>query len=72
MAFKVSSVAFNFIACVVFLASVVIAHEGHDHHAPAPAPSPSQSSGAIITSLPSMVVGFFSLVISFLVIKERV
>ncbi|TMW97677.1 hypothetical protein EJD97_005154 [Solanum chilense] len=70
MAFKVPSVAFNFVACIVFLASVVIAHEGHDHHAPAPAPS--ESSGAIITSLPSMVAGFFGLVISFLVIKERV
>ncbi|KAH0754059.1 hypothetical protein KY290_024329 [Solanum tuberosum] len=69
MAFKVSSVAFNFVACVIFMVSVVVAHEGH-HHAPAAAPS--QSSSAIITSLPSMVAGFFGLVISFLVIKERV
>ncbi|WMV28639.1 hypothetical protein MTR67_022024 [Solanum verrucosum] len=55
------------------MVSVVVAHEGH-HHAPAPAPAsaPSQSSSAIITSLPSMVAGFFGLVISFLVIKERV
>ncbi|KAK4376805.1 hypothetical protein RND71_003101 [Anisodus tanguticus] len=69
MAFKVSTAAFNFIACVIFMVSVVVAHEGH-HHAPAPAPS--GNSSAIITSFPSMVVGFFGLVVSFLVIKESI
>ncbi|CAN4094781.1 unnamed protein product [Withania somnifera] len=69
MAFKVSTAVFNFITCVIFMVSVVAAHEGH-HHAPAPAPS--QPSSAIITSFPSLVAGFFGLVVSFLVIKETV
>ncbi|PIN24938.1 hypothetical protein CDL12_02326 [Handroanthus impetiginosus] len=72
--------AFRFItylACIVFLAAVVAAHEGHDHHnmAPAPAPSPGSPpppSGAF-SSYPSAVVGFLALVVSFFgVIGKRI
>ncbi|KAI3452772.1 hypothetical protein Pfo_009435 [Paulownia fortunei] len=70
--------AFRFIAylaCIVFLASVVAAHEGHDHNHMAPAPSPATPpppSGALSSS-PSAVVGFLALVVSFLgVIGKRI
>ncbi|KAL0372408.1 UNVERIFIED_CONTAM: hypothetical protein Scaly_0922400 [Sesamum calycinum] len=64
------SMAFRFIAylaCIVFLAAVVAAHEGHDHQNMAPSLSPApppQPSGALSSS-PSVVVGFLALLVSF-------
>ncbi|KAL8052568.1 hypothetical protein ABFX02_05G013600 [Erythranthe guttata] len=64
----------TFLACIVFLAAVVVAHEGHDHHAPAPSPkgphsmppaTPPKASAGFLCSSPSAVVGLTALVVSF-------
>lgn len=58
-----------FLACLAVMVAVVLAHDGHDHHAPAPAPAPSAAFG----SSPSAVVGFLALMVSFVgVIAKRI
>ncbi|KAG8383151.1 hypothetical protein BUALT_Bualt05G0154800 [Buddleja alternifolia] len=56
-----------YLACIVALAAIAAAHDGH-HHAPAPAPA----SGAF-TSSPSAAVGLLAVVVSFFaVIPDKV
>lgn len=69
MAFKVSAVAFNFIASVVIMVVAVAAHEGHHHE---PMAAPMDPGSAFLSSLPSAVAGLIAMVFSFLVIRERI
>ncbi|KAL8532611.1 hypothetical protein ACS0TY_008989 [Phlomoides rotata] len=71
--------SFRIIACLGFfvvLASVVAAHDGHDHSHMAPGPMPGMdmrppsspgANAAVLTSSPS-VVGFLAVVVSFLAV----
>ncbi|KAL7110264.1 hypothetical protein ACP275_05G013800 [Erythranthe tilingii] len=63
----------TFLACIVFLAAVVVAHDHHDM-APGPAPmgphsmppaTPPKPSAGFLCSSPSAVVGLTALVVSF-------
>ncbi|KAK4371019.1 hypothetical protein RND71_010494 [Anisodus tanguticus] len=65
MAFQVSVL----IAIVVMMVVGVAAHEGHNH---GPMAAPMDPGSAILSSFPSAMAGLVALVVSFLVIRERI
>ncbi|KAG8366210.1 hypothetical protein BUALT_Bualt17G0052800 [Buddleja alternifolia] len=57
----------TFLACLVVIVAVVVAHDGHDHShmAPGPMPMPPPPPSNAGGFSPSAVVGFFALLVSF-------